>query len=275
MKSPLSLRSFTLLELMLAMTVTMIIVGILIIILDVTTLAIKGSRRILDSNQHACFAFDRMRFDLKKIVLRKDVQPFFTNAALGEEGLRFLSTIKGPHSDRSVSLIGYRLVSDKTGFPSLERGIHGYGWDDTGFMGLDSQGKPTDLIRLPEPLNLQENDYETLIGGVLQWSIAFQYKSDGKIYKSPPLTSNLLESTNIASIIVGLALVDYKNTPPLNPEQYEALVSPFSHPPDGVTPQSHWQSNLTSTAFWQEIRNHVPQKISSSIHIYQRFFPIE
>lgn len=281
-------KSFSLLELMFAVAIIVLLVMMMMKILDMTTLAIKGSRRILDANHRACFALDRLNLDLKKMVLRNDVQPFFTNGPLGEDRLRFLATIKAPEADRRVSLIAYRLLKDDRGLSSLQRGIRGYQWQDRGFMGLDEKGEPTDLMTLPQKINLREKDYEDLIEGVVQCAVCFQYKSDGKVHLYPPLAAILpgstnqfasgnkfIQTTNIASIIVGLVLVDFKNTSEVSSENNQAFTSLFTLPPDGVTPQAHWQSNLVSSAFTEKKEAVLPGRIESSLRIYQRFFPIE
>jgi hypothetical protein len=78
-----------------------------------------------------------------------------------------------------------------------------------------------------------------------------------------------LTSTNLAAIVVGVAVLDVGSRKLLTDSQFSSLVARF-HIPGGstVTPVAYWQQNVLTDAFYQN----VPTKAYQAVKVYQRFY---
>lgn len=250
-----------------------------------TSQAFQKNQQKQDATMQARFVFNRLKFDFDKMPKRMDLGYHMSNSAPETDCIRFVSTIPAYKGDRGVSLIGYRMAKDEEGYLTLCRGIHGYNWSDKGFMGLDLTGQPLNLLRLPTEISLQEKDYETLAPGVLRIALSFQTKNKGEFFTDPPtfsLGTNQaqlsLQMTNLASVIVTLAVIDPKKRTLLTPEQFEKLSSQFKIPSSGSTPcletpLTLWDRYLQE--HFKELSAGIPKEIAQSILLYQRFYPME
>lgn len=275
-----STACFTLPELMVVMTIGIMISYFFVKMIDTVRKTVSKSNQQVDMTAKTRFVFDRISNDLKNMPRRTDMDYYMSNDDAEDDFLRFISQVRGVDSDRELSLVGYKIQKNSKGILGIYRGVHGYQWSDVGFMGISTNGIVPNLMHLSKGLDLKEKDYELLADGVLKVGLAFQYKNDGKIYKKPPFfyvgTNNTilhLQITNIASIVVGLVLVDLKKNPTLSEEVCEKLANKFTQPDDGVTPLPHWNTNYELN--FSQFSKDLPKPIAESIQIYQRFFQLD
>ncbi len=267
-------KSFTLVELLVAMAITSVLVFLFVQMIDLVSRSIKLSSQMMDSNAKARFVFDRMAMDFERMPKRLDMGYVMTNAAPGNDFFRFVSRLKGPGGDRTVSLVGYKLMKDAKGYYGLYRGVHGYNWEDLGFMGLNESGQPPDLLNLNPAIAIRNDDYDLLVPDLFRVTVAFQCKNDGKIYRDPPQFSDgTVQITNIASVVVGLAIMDSKTKGMMTLEQVDLLASKFVTPRDEVLPYQAWSTNLEKG--FPQFMEGLPKPVAQSVHIYQNFYPLD
>ncbi len=273
------IRCFSLPELLIAIAITIGIAAIFGKIFDATSKTMRFGQQMIDSTAEARFVFERINTDLKNMICRSDTDYHMTNAGTGTDFFRFISQIGGPNGDRNISLIGYKIAPDENGFPVLFRGVHGYNWENVGYMGLDENGLPPSLLQLPTELNLKSEEYELLSKSVFHVAVCFQYKSDGKIHQNLPFVGSgtnqfqkMVQITNVASVIVGLAVIDVKSKEMLSLDQSLLLVSKFEDVPDGITPLSHWSTNLEYQ--FPKFAEGLPKIAAQSVRVYQRCYPL-
>ncbi len=275
-----SLRSFTVVELLISVSIGILLSLLFLKTIDSTGQVIQRNRQSMSCAEEADFIFQRLKTDFQQMPKRLDIGYEMTNAGFGTDFIRIISEVKGYGGERKVSLVGYRLVRDQNGLITLQRGSRGYGWEDSGFMGIDRSGAPIRLGTLPPSLGLEDKGYDLLSSSIFKVSLAFQIKNNGQYSNSPPtlrLGTNAAYSsiniTNIASIIVGVVAMDAKSTRLLTPEINERILEKFTEVPNGILPISHWGSNFN--ADFPEFKKDLPPEIARSVHIFQRIFPME
>lgn len=130
-------RAFSLVELLVAMAVLTMIIGLLMQILNGVTAATNGSKAHMDADSQARMVFDRLADDITAIPKRSDVDFSFSKKDGAQRGANdelyfysvvpgiFDSTVTGPQS--LTTLIGYRV--DSAYKFQLQRLAKGMLWD--------------------------------------------------------------------------------------------------------------------------------------------------
>lgn len=275
-------KGFTLPELMVAMAITSLIGFLFIEIVQTITKTIKISRTPADAVQQAQYFFERLKIDLNQMPRRSDIGCYMASGVADSDRdfFRVISQVRGNGGDRGVSLVGYKLCEAEDCSMSLHRGVHGYNWSDSIFMSLDELGQPRDLCSLPTGSDLEDRDYEVLVPGVFRVALAYQCKNSGFISNAPPLYSLgtnqpsrlSIQRTNIASVIVGIAMLDQKKLELLTPEQKKLLISRFTEVPEGVTPLSHWNTNIEYLI--GALSEGLAKEVVQSVRVFQQFYPL-
>ncbi len=273
-------RSFTLPELLVAISITVLIALFLVKIIDIVSHSIHLNSQKISADDQARTVFDRMSIDFQRMPKRRDMGYHFTNANVGTDFFRFVSRVNGVDGDRGVSLVGYQLQKNSKGNYSLYRAAHGYSWEDYGFMGFGKNGAPPNLLNLSSRLSIHDDDYELLAKSVFQVGIAFQYKYGWGFSNVPPMETRedktsipFVSIADIASIIVGLAIIDPQFQNLMTEQESDLLFSKMSRIPESALPISHWNTNLIH--HFPEFREGLPQSCARAVRVYQRFFPIE
>jgi type II secretory pathway pseudopilin PulG len=110
--------AFSLVELLVAMTVLTLLVAMTAQLTNVAVNTITASNKRLDADGQARVAFSRMGYDFQGMINRKDVDCFFVKNASGNDALYFYSDAPGYFSGNtgersSASLVGYRIAKHK------------------------------------------------------------------------------------------------------------------------------------------------------------------
>lgn len=198
-----TLRGFSLVELLVAVSV-LVILGWLIsqVTVSVTRMT-KQSNRIIDTASQVRLAFDRIGMDLAGLVKRSDVDFTTNDVFIGTKNiLLFLSNVSSAGSstgistsnNRGISVVAYRVTthSDNNNMPGLLRAGKAIPWKTVGtaenakFMGLQSNGLPmrfTDLVApplvgFPAGLLPGVSDFDVLAPGVIRMVVGFQLYPD-------------------------------------------------------------------------------------------------
>ncbi len=260
-------NAFTLIEMLVSITILTIL---WVMISEITGLAFRTTQvslRSVGEVQQARFVLDRIGYDLSLMPHRRDMDYHFTNAAPGEDSLRFISRIKGWNGDRELSLIAYQMRGGEDSHPMLYRGVKGYRWSDRGFMGMNAGGRPQSLKELPGELDLKASEYDLISEAVFKMETGFLRKSDGRLVGAMP------EMTNIASMVVSIAILDAESRKIVKASHLMQLSERLGHFKDGETPMQRW-SQIMDTDF-KGFSEGVPLKAAQAVQVFERFYPMK
>ncbi|PTY01957.1 hypothetical protein DB346_10935 [Verrucomicrobia bacterium LW23] len=296
-------RAFTLMEVLVAVTVLAVLTLLIAQITGSVFDAIRISNRAVDAAAQSRLAFDRIGLDLNAMIRRGDTD--FAGKATTAPSNDFLLQMiaSSPSSDpspgfqnRGLSLVGYRLAphSGNEGRPCLVRGARAISWDTVGFMGLDGTGYPVKFTEGSYPVKLADADFDILAPGVFRMVVGYQLYPDneevyladgtkidnarGQIVYSPPVYGDTApdnlhpDLTRVSCIIVGIAVLDLNSLKLLNAAGVEALAASFSGvPATNMMPVQKW---MADTANLTNLPAALPQPVRSSVRLYQRVYPV-
>lgn len=306
---------FTLLELLVAMAV-MLIVGLLIAqIVGAVTRAARLSNQGADATAQARLTLDRIGQDLGSTVFRPDVD-FMVSPTNSPNAnfLDLLSTLVSPDpvsasasfTNRRISRVAYRIApsADFNNLSCLQRAGQAIGWNQSGFMGIMTNGMttngvvtnsfPVSFTNASFPVSLAASDFDVLSPAVIQVVVGFQLYPDdsavmladgtlipnarGQIVYSPPMRDTAapgnayVDPSRISSLVVGVVSIDPEKLKTLTPSILNTLASAFTGvPAQGQLPVAKWMADTGNLA---GLPNSVPLPVRQSVRVYQRFFPI-
>ncbi|MES2309510.1 MAG: type II secretion system protein [Verrucomicrobiota bacterium] len=271
-----SKRCFTLIEMLVAIGVLTILGALIAQVISATSRGSHSSNQIVDSSGQARLVLDRLGMDLANMPKRTDMDYVFDAENKGDV-LRFISQVSAPRGDRGVALVGYQMQNDSENKPFLARGVHGYEWNEAGFMGITSKGTPVSLLSLTGDLGLSDSEYDALSLGVLKVALSYQKKSDGKLYNKMPTYQSagatLPALTNLASLVVSVAVVDLETRKQLQSKEFEMIQQRLGNAPEGVTSLEYW-SGVADDDF-KHFSEGLPPNAAKAVRFYQRFYPME
>ncbi|HEY8965675.1 MAG TPA: prepilin-type N-terminal cleavage/methylation domain-containing protein, partial [Candidatus Methylacidiphilales bacterium] len=187
---------FSVLELLVSVTVLSILVLILSQIVVLTGQAIGANTRKLDGAGQTRLFFSRLESDLAQRPRRPDLGMTVVKAA-GNDSLRFYSGVGGYSGSRMVSLVGYRVQETAAGrLFQLERGVAGSGWAPS-----PSAGQPLFLSQsLAAP---PDADYEVLARGIFRMEISYLLNTPALANRFSVTAAS--DYSNVEALIVTIA----------------------------------------------------------------------
>jgi len=235
-------KGFTLLELLVATTVFLILAVLVSSVVDLTGTSYRREKNHVERETAARFALSRIQKDLDEKIVRPDF-PLFSNVASAQVP-GFYSRVLSSTGDRGVAAIVYRLRGT-----TLERGVQG-----TDFAGPNA----TRFLPASFPL-LSNSDFQEVSRSAIGLGTIYLKKSDGM------LTATLPAISDIASVTVGLALIDLESLGKLDNLQKNSLVGLFVTP-DGALPLQSWWKAL----YEDSLPSDLPEWIRGQISMQQR-----
>lgn len=312
--------AFTLVELLVSMVVLTILVLTVASMTNSATRVITLSDGSLDSDSRARVVLDRMGDDFARMVKRTDVAYLFvSNGASSTSGLNdsltFYSETAGypdPNASsssagnpaslgRNVSLVSYHVGTDAagTGYHQLCRASRAMQWGDLAFKTvMDPTTHQPDLTIAADTTMpaLDDSEYQVIGETVFRIEFAFLLKDTNGLAPRPTATLYVPSATNlktdkikisdVAAVIVGIAVLDDKSYGLVRPNQFDALL--------GVLPD-YTQDDVTAgkdvLGVWGPIASRdpsrpnpsidfqttagVPGSVASSVRVYQRYFYLQ
>lgn len=290
--------AFTLVELLVSMTVLMLIMTLIGQLLNTAQVITDGGNKHLDSDAQASAVFDRIAIDFAQMVKRPDVDYFLkdsTNTQTGNDQLAFYSQVPGyylaaPASHQSpVSLIAYRV---NTGGPSanrLQRFGCGLSWNSTTpsarpvvFSAASSSTAPNTIsINWPAATNMDEDsNYELAGPQVFRMEYGYLLKGqtspNGTTLPSAPSTvpwdtrvghAAVDGMRDVAAIVMTIAVIDSKSRVLVPDDKLTALISKMNDFSDSLKPgdlETQWQKAIDESD--------IPRSAASAIRVYRRYF---
>ncbi|MFV0417084.1 MAG: prepilin-type N-terminal cleavage/methylation domain-containing protein [Chthoniobacterales bacterium] len=254
---------FTLLEILVAAVVFSVLVLLLAQIIAMTGLTIGISQKKLDSAGQARMVFSRLAADFAARPRRSDLGMTFEKET-GNDSFRFYSGVAGHGagaSPRNISLVEYRVQESTPGRTfQLERGATATGWD-TG-----SPQPNFNTYTLPSP---NTADYDVFDTGIFRLEFVYILNTDSP--SSRISNTAAADYSDVASVIVTIAVLDEKSRSLLTDAQVGQLAAKFTDAADGQEPIVEWSKQLSKP---DDFPADIPRSVVQGIHLYQGVFHV-
>ena len=299
-RGPESVRGFTLVELLVTMSVLALLVFLLTQLLNsATIITILGNKR-MDADSQARMVFDRIAVDVAQMVKRTDVDYYLKRGASDQvnqnDQIAFYSNVPGyypgasppPTGARSpLSLVGYRVNSDpiSPADNKLERLGTGLVWN-----GVPTTDTPAVFLPLtisatwPYATNqLSDPGYEIIGPQVFRFEYDF-LSNNGAFPGSQNgiFNAGLNGWTGVMAIAVCIAVIDPRSNVLLTPQDIAILNgNSGTITTSFLRDYSHDQSRPGRLPLlWQNTLNQIktlpsglsPRQSIPGVRIYERFF---
>jgi prepilin-type N-terminal cleavage/methylation domain-containing protein len=288
-------RGFTLVE-------VVVTVGVLVVLVLLATQLLKSAstvttlgHRQMDADAQARQLLDRMNIDFAQLVKRNDLDFFGKNTVApnsvggamdGTGGqtkndrIAFYSAVPGYYpaagAQSPVSLVAYRINSGGVSSVSnkMERMGKGLVWN-----GVDANSTPVAFMPITIAASWAaatsgstlDPAYELVGPGVFRFEYCYLL-TNGTVTITPPVDGNShADLSQIAGIIVTIAVIDPKSKVLLNDAQITLLAAQLADCPSNINAQppgylrALWQSTLDANTTF-------PPAAISGIRLYERFF---
>jgi prepilin-type N-terminal cleavage/methylation domain-containing protein len=295
-------RAFTLVEILVGVTVLALIVLMISQIFSGSSLAISQSSGTMGALDASQAVFQQLGSDVSRMFLRDDVDYSFTKIPSGTSagndtlsfyarttGLTYTGAPPSTASLRALSVVEYQVITNASSKLELDYGALQLDWDNSGSNPLVLTSA-TQLLAPPNTLPLVTSS-TTLAPEVVRMEICFQLVSDPKgnnpaqlltptvpvyVAASPVPTSPAIAIPNpirnVAGILVGIVVIDPKSRL-LLPTGADLKVAKLF--PDASIANQDLLSLWTPDDTAAKLEGAgVPAKAVSGVHIYQRYFPL-
>jgi prepilin-type N-terminal cleavage/methylation domain-containing protein len=288
-----SRNAFTLVELLVAMSILVLLTLTLARLFDAASNATTSSNKRMGADAEARPVLDRLTIDIAGIVKRSEIDYYFKSPASpqtlsgsvpGNDQFAFFSQVAGYYpstgSQSPLSLVAYRINSDSTShaFTRIERLGKGLLWNGVSttsepivFLPLRiSSIWPAATTSIPDP----QNDYEIIAPTVFRFEYYYLLKN-GSFSSTPWDTGAGHSSVNglrdVAALVVALASTDKTSRELISSTQLNGLA--VSMADYDTTMQTgdllrQWQSAVDTST----ITPPIPRAALSAIRVYERFF---
>ncbi len=275
-----SKSAFTLVEILVAVAVLALLVVMMGQMVLLTSQAIIVNSKKLDAAAQARIVFDRIGMDWSARPTRADLGGMQVISGTGNDSFQFYSEVPGYNASnpqRQMSLVSYQVTNPPaaTGQPSgsgslcLVRGADGAVWSPTSLVFVP----PTAFTQPTEPAPNPHN-YDVLAGGVFRLGVCFLLQNSPNpptylsIYRNG--VSNTGDYSNVAALVVAVAVLDSRSSSLLTPAQIMTLSSALNDCPNGNDPISVWNGQLPSFT-----PPGIPRQVIENIRFYQRTFYVQ
>lgn len=271
-----SRRGFTLVEILVSITILTILVLILSqVVGSAASIATMGNKR-MDSDSQTRPILDRIGVDFSQIIKRTDVDYLLKsssdNAEAGNDYLSFFCNAAGYYPSSSyqspISLVSYRVNSDSnsTSFNRMERMGKGLIWNSVSSTNTPMLfGAGVIATNWPGAASSStvDSDYELVAPQVFRFEYFYLLKAG--VISSVPGAAGMQD---ISAIAVTLATIDQRSRLLFTNAQMTTLIGRLkdfdsSQPISDLT--SSWQASLDATA-------DMPRAGINGVRIYQRYF---
>lgn len=281
-----SRSGFSLIELLVSITVLAIMVLIIAQMVTGTADTTKLSRKRIDADNEVRRIFDRMALDFDGMLDRSDVD-FLVRKLAGNDEFYFFSEAPGRSGGgvvtQPVSLVGYRLNTQQ----QIERLGWGLQWDAAPPEGpvflTFSSGVPlaaTTLEGAYSTVLTDDQNYSTLGEGVFRMELDFVLKPENgqpaKFSSSPfrsggssPFGNSGKGLSDVYGIVVTLVVLDKDSRKIVSSGDLSGLVSKFADTTEGATPSGEWHNVVDNPSSLG-----IPPAAAAQIRIYQRTFSL-
>ncbi len=260
--------AFTLVEVLVSMTVLILLVSLVSSITNNATRTISGGGRRIESDNEARSVFNRMAIDFSRMIRRPDLNYSAFQKLPGNDAFAFYAEANGyPPQNATTgqlspySIVGYQVAGDNAFFPGsvLNRTAEAQKWLPAITSGTITL--PTSATSVSTAGNLVFRMEYTLL------------QKDGTI--SP--TASIKDA---AAIVVGIGVLDGQARAMASGGDLawkdSSLTAPlvFADVTNDQLPLNVWQSKLNSTGGIEQVVSDggIPANAARAIRVYQRYF---
>jgi len=284
---------FTLLEVLVSISVLSFVLIIFSTILDRSYQTAEYNRKRLFADEEARLVLDRIGTDLKAMLNRPDVDFYFLKNS-GNDELYFFANAPSYYEDagnqQTVSLIGYRVKENR-----LERLGYGLSWDGAPPVGMVYLTKNGTSIIAESTLRVAygtilggDENFQTIGYGIFRFEVHFLLKpvaGGNTIFSespflaggSSPFSNSGSGLNDLAGILVTIALIDQESRNILSESDLTQLANKFS---DNISESSDDSSSeLLPFSDWDQVASradelNIPIKAASHVRVYRRLYSI-
>jgi prepilin-type N-terminal cleavage/methylation domain-containing protein len=270
-------RAFTLVEMLVSMSVLALLVVLVSRLFVSATNATTAGNRQMDSDLQSRLVFDRLAIDLAQMIKRIDVDYYVksdVDAQTGNDRIALFSEVPGYYpstgSASPVSLVAYRINSDSGSgsFNKMERMGKGLLW-----TGVSNSQTPltfglTTIFtnwRAATSASTADADYEIIGPQIFRFEYYYQLKG-GNVAATPGAQG----MQDVVSLTACMAVVDPKSRTLLTNSQLDTLASQmhdFAPPMQPGDLLKQWRTSLDQTTS-------MPRSAVASVRLYQRTFSL-
>jgi prepilin-type N-terminal cleavage/methylation domain-containing protein len=295
-----SRKAFTLVEVLVAMSVLGLIFVIVSQIFNTSSTAISQSSKSMSALDASQTVFQQIALDISRMVLRDDVDYSFVKNAAGSPSnlpgndlLSFYANTQGLSTtgssssvpSRALAVVDYQVVQNATTkLLELDYGAQQIDWNNSGTNPFVLTSA-IQLLTTPNTLPVLNpgSSLVTMAPEVIRMEICFQLASDPAPADNPPklLTpatpvyispSNVPRPIrNVAGLLVGIVVIDPKSRQLLPSGADIKVASLF---PDALANEdllSLWTPKNTAS----QLRGAgLPPAALGGVHLYQKYFPL-
>jgi len=284
--------AFTLVEMLVSVSVLAVLILGVTELFNSATLLIGLGNKHMTTDGEARELLDRMAIDFGQMVLRTDVDYFVKSGSnltpATSDQLAFFCEMPGYYSSTTStnsqspdSLVAYRVNTDNSTYPSMQRYAMGLLW--CGATGTD-----TPMVFLPQTIvanwpaatNLNADpDYETIGPDTFRFEYFYLLKGQQPytaILSDTPWNTHLGHTTvngfrDVAAIEVAVALIDPASRNLVSPTMLSALAGQMQHFNNSMAPgalEAQWQSAILASGS----NGGIPRPAMEAIRVYHRDF---
>jgi len=306
--SPRATRAFTIVEVLVAITVLTLLVAMLGQLLINATAASSISSNHMESDARVRLLFERMSADFSHIVKRTDIDYFLKSPSYTEwtsststvttpsnlqsgnanDQIAFFSEVAG-YSDvtgvqqNSVSLVAYR-VNTTGSAPCIERLGKALAWtagttgiSPVAFMPVTISATWPQATLTPTSSGTSDPaydpDYETVVPNAFRFEYYYLLRN-GSLSSTPwitPTDTALNGLADVAGIGVVVAVTDHKSTALVSTASLKTLAGQMADFSTSITSVGALQQNWGNTVSASAL----PAAVKNGIRVYEQVFSID
>jgi prepilin-type N-terminal cleavage/methylation domain-containing protein len=293
---------FTLLELMVAISILVMLCGLVMQLMGSATRLTSTSKQSSDCDSEARFALSQIASDLGRRIRRPDVDAFLDKATGNDRLFLFSETAgwsTGDSNPSTVSLVGYRIYNPAGSSTSqLQRFARALPWTSAGTGGPGIPFVALDDTRLPVPSTTlsgvnqkgvggsfpgvitgndsENNFYQLLAENVVRFEVSLLRKPDPL---NPTLAAQGLVPddqvvgelasygfTRLSGVVISMVIMDSQNMARISPQDLSSLENFGDTNPSmyPLLPMDEWLKTFSKTSSgW-------PKPLRSGMRFYQR-----
>jgi len=273
---------FTLLELLVSMAVLALLTLVVAQLTNSAARVTTDSHLRMDGDSQARLVLDRLSLDFAKMLKRPDVDYGFAKAA-GNDAISFYAESAGYSAagnstatvPRVLATIGYQVGTTGEASSRLTRGAKSVGWSEMIFSPLVGGNQTQSLVppnSLPTLTSSGNSDFDVLGDQVFRLEYCYLIKANPVAGTPPRLSATPpAKFTDLAGIIMGVAVLDKKSRGLVSPSQLNSLISALPDAVDGQDIASRWNPIVREAASLSSLTN-IPLAAASTVRVFQRYY---
>lgn len=260
---------FTLVELLVAMAVLALLLGLFAQMVEQSQRSVAGSERHLDSDRVARSAFALLAEDVTGQIVH-DFLPLGWNKQAGNDALAFYTTRPGYSGNRDASWVEYRVNPG-----SLKRGVQGM---EFGAQDVKTSAQESLIRAYPSADGPSIEAADRVAEGVIRLETAFLVRRPAgagtDLKAAPPqraASPGEIDIGNVDAVVVSLVVLAPRWRAIVNDSAMARLAAQFPDAEDAQSTMTRWQAVADDPAALAAAAD-IPLAAAQAVKIYERTF---